>query len=79
MVQIGAFKDPYNASRIQTLARARYRIPVLNDFHPVYGLYQIRIGFFETVEAARGFRDRLRQEFPNDYADSWVVQLKRQP
>jgi len=77
MVQIGAFKDPKNASVIQTSARQRYRLPVLNDYHTKLGLYQIRIGFFETREAAQAFRLRMRQEFPDDYKDCWVVQLKR--
>jgi cell division septation protein DedD len=77
MVQIGAFKDPKNASVVQTDARQRYRLPVLNDYHTKLGLYQIRIGFFETRDAAQAFRLRMRQEFPADYKDCWVVQLKR--
>ena len=77
MVQIGAFKDPQNASRIQTLARQRYHLPVLNDYHPTLALYQIRIGFFETREAAYTFRGRMHKEFPADYKGAWVVQLKR--
>ena len=77
MVQIGAFKDPQNASHIQTTARERFRMPVLNDYHPQLTLYQIRIGFFETYEAAQAFRLRLIKEHPKDYNDSWIVQLKR--
>jgi cell division protein FtsN len=77
MVQIGAFKDPHNASRVQKRARERYNMPVLNDFNAVYGLYQIRIGFFETKETAYEFRSRMQADYPNDYSGSWVVQLKR--
>jgi len=77
MVQIGAFKDPQKASRVQIHARERYGLPVLNDFHPTLALYQIRIGFFETRAAAYTFRERMHKEFPDDYKDSWVVQLKR--
>ena len=77
MVQIGAFKDPEAASKVQVLARERYRLPVLNDYHTTYALYQIRIGFFETRKAADLFRRRMQQEFPGDYKDAWVVQLKR--
>lgn len=76
-VQIGAFKDPRKASRVQELARERYRIPVVNDYHTIYGLYQIRIGFFETRDAAHEFRRRMMAEHRSDYTDSWVVQLKR--
>jgi len=77
MVQIGAFKDPTNASDVQTAARQRYHMPVVNDYHTTLSLYQIRIGFFETRGAADAFRERMRKEFPADYKDAWVVQLKR--
>ncbi len=77
MIQIGAFKDARNASRIQGIARDRYHLPVLNDYHTRLGLYQIRIGFFETREQAMGFRQQMQTGFPTDYKDAWVVQLKR--
>lgn len=77
MVQIGAFRDPKNASVVQTDARQRYRLPVLNDYHTKLGLYQIRIGFFETRDAAQAFTLQMKREYPNDYQDCWVVQLKR--
>jgi len=77
MLQIGAFKNPQLASRTQTTARQRYRMPVLNDYNTKQALYQIRIGFFESREAAQAFRERLLLEHPQDYKDSWVVQLKR--
>jgi len=77
MVQIGAFKDPKNATSVQLTARDRYHLPVFNDFHPVYSLYQVRIGFFETYDEAETFKEKMYREFPVDYKDSWVVQLKR--
>jgi cell division septation protein DedD len=77
MVQIGAFKDARNASRIQRIARERYHLPVVNDYHPRLGLYQIRIGFFETRERAMVFRHQMQSGFPSEYKDAWVVQLKR--
>ena len=76
MIQIGAFQDPQNASAAQNLARERYHLPVLNDYTARIGLYQIRIGFFETRSAAHEFLVRMQTEFPQDYRDSWVVQLK---
>jgi cell division septation protein DedD len=77
MVQIGAFKNPQFASRTQTMARQRYHMPVLNDYNTKHTLYQIRIGFFESRDAAQAFRVQMLQEHPQDYKDSWVVQLKR--
>jgi len=77
MVQVGAFKDAHNASRVQALTRQRCTIPVLNDFNTEIGLYQIRVGFFETREAAQAFRQQLVTDYPEDYRDAWVVQLTR--
>jgi cell division septation protein DedD len=77
MVQIGAFKDPHHASTVQATARSRYHMPVLNDYTAGPGLYQIRIGFFESRESARSFQAQMRREYPAEYNDSWIVQLKR--
>jgi cell division septation protein DedD len=77
MVQIGAFKDPENANRIQEIARERYHLPVINDFNASHSLYQIRIGFFESRQDAHDFKKRMQNEHPMEYRDAWVVQLKR--
>jgi cell division septation protein DedD len=77
MVQIGAFKDPHLATAVQSTARQRYHMPVLNDYNIQVGLYQIRLGFFETRSSAQAFRRKMVQEYPADYKDSWVVQLPR--
>jgi cell division protein FtsN len=75
MVQIGAFRDPHHASAVQAGARKRYHMPVLNDYLAGPGLYQIRIGFFESRENARSFQLQLRRDYPSEYGDSWIVQL----
>ncbi len=76
MVQIGAFRDPHLASNVQNTARQRFKLPVLNDYNTQLSLYQIRIGFFVTREAALAFREQMQRNFPGDYTDSWLVQLK---
>ena len=75
-IQIGAFKDPVKASKIQQTAKERYKLPVVNNFYKSSEMYQIRIGRFASREAAQAFRERMRKEFPADYKDAWVVQLK---
>jgi cell division protein FtsN len=77
MVQIGAFRDPHYASAVQGEARKRYHMPVLNDYLAGPGLYQIRIGFFESRRDARTFQQQMRRDYPSEYKDSWIVQLKR--
>lgn len=77
MVQIGAFKDPHYASLVQSAARERYHMPTVNDYNTALALYQIRLGFFATRDAAGAFKQRLQKEHPKDYKDAWVVQLRR--
>lgn len=77
MIQVGAFKDPHNAGKMQIVTRERYRMPVMNDYNAQLALYQIRIGFFESREAAYEFRQRLMNDYPTEYKDAWVVQLKQ--
>lgn len=76
MVQIGSYRNAANAAAIQSRARERYGIPVMNEFDPARGLYQIRMGFFETREAAQLMRDRLVREHPSEYGDAWIVRLR---
>ena len=76
-VQIGAFREPANASAAQVRARERYTFPVLNDFLEVPGLYRIRIGSFMTREEAQTFLARMKAGFPADYKNSFILQLKR--
>jgi cell division septation protein DedD len=76
-IQIGAFREPANASTAQAHARERYPLPVLNEFQERAGLYQIRIGSFTTREEARIQLTRMRSEFPAEYKDSFIVQAKR--
>jgi len=75
MVQIGAFVNPVNASRVQELARERFGIPVFNDYRSDLRLYQVRIGFFEERSDAVSFRTKLIRAFPEEYHDAWIVEL----
>ena len=76
-IQIGAFKEPANASATQALARERYTLPVLNEFQEQAGLYRIRIGNFVSREEATAYLVRMRAAFPADYRDSFILQLQR--
>lgn len=76
-IQIGAYKEPANASAAQSHARERYTLPVLNEFQERQGLYRIRIGNFATREEAAAHLVRMRTAFPTDYRDSFILQLQR--
>jgi cell division protein FtsN len=75
-IQVGAYKDPRNASQVQALARERHNLPVLNDYDPGRGLYQIRLGLFESREAAEGVLREMKAAWPQEYRDAWIVGLK---
>jgi cell division protein FtsN len=76
MVQIGAFREATFASTVQTLARERYQLPVVNDYNATRKIFQVRIGFFETLEDATDFLVKLRADYPLDYGSAWIVRLK---
>jgi|WetSurMetagenome_2_1015567.scaffolds.fasta_scaffold153467_2 cell division septation protein DedD len=77
LVQIGAFKDAEKATRVQNAARERLKKTVLNDYNTLLGMYQIRVGYFETREAAAAFRDSIVRDYPEEYKGSWIVQFVR--
>jgi cell division septation protein DedD len=76
-VQIGAFKDAKLAGAAQALARKRYQLPAVNDYNTQRRRYQVRIGFFDTLEEANQFCAKLRKEFAAEYKHAWVVQLNK--
>lgn len=76
-VQIGSFTDAKNASLAQATARRRYQLPVVNDYDAQRRRYQIRIGFFESKEAASAFCAKLQSDFPQEYKDAWVAQINK--
>ena len=75
-VQIGAFKNAGNANDVQQKARQRYQLPVFSDFDTARGFYRICIGVFDSRKSAETFGENLRKEFPGEYSDCWVVQLR---
>ena len=77
MVQIGSFREVQFASSVQSAARERYPLPVVNEYNAVRKLYQIRIGFFETEKDATEFLLKLRKDYPEDYKDAWVISLNK--
>jgi hypothetical protein len=75
-VQIGAFKNPRNASAVQKRVREQLSQPALNDYDQARGFYRIRLGPFDSKESAQEFCKRLRRDFGQEYSDSWVVELQ---
>lgn len=72
-VQVGAFKEVQRATDVQNLARQRFAYSVVNDFDGVLGMYRIRIGSFDSHDAADAFRQTMQKQYPAEYKDAWVV------
>jgi cell division protein FtsN len=76
-VQVGAFKDPQNASLAQAKAKTRLQLPVTNEYDQKTGLYQIRVGSFARREEAAAFRQKLQRDYPGEYNDSWIAEVRK--
>ena len=76
-VQVGAFQSTGSADRTADLAGDRYTRSIYTFFDETGGFYKVYIGIFNTKEEARRFRDRMAQQYPGDYRDAWVAELKR--
>lgn len=77
-VQIGAFKDPQNADLVQRKARSRFQLPVMNEFDAQANLYQIRVGLFDDRDGAEALRQAMQTQYPKEYTDCWIVQVRRE-
>ncbi|MGB6031346.1 MAG: SPOR domain-containing protein [Bacteroidota bacterium] len=75
-VQIGAFRDPENARSVGDAARGRFSFPVTNNYDAESGLHLVRVGTFETRDAAHEIRVKMQKGYPKDYRDCWIVQVK---
>ena len=74
-VQVGAFSDPDKAERAAALARQRFTNNVYRFFIKETNLFKIYVGDFMAKDEARKFRDRIAQQYPEDYKDAWVAPI----
>ncbi|MBI3193529.1 MAG: SPOR domain-containing protein [Ignavibacteriae bacterium] len=77
-VQVGAFKVTETADQIASLAKTRFSIQVLTLLDKETGLTKVLVGSFTTKAEARTFRDKLLQQYPDDYKDAWTTELPRE-
>jgi cell division septation protein DedD len=77
-VQIGAFRETENARSVGEVARARFSHPVTSKYDAASGLYLVRVGTFETRDAAHELRLEMQKKYSKDYRDCWIVQVKEE-
>jgi cell division septation protein DedD len=77
-VQIGAFARAANALRFEKQARGRYPdLPVSNRFDKSDRLYRVSVGVFGTKREASALRRSMREQYPKEYHDAWVIYTSR--
>lgn len=76
-MQVGAFQSQQSADKTANLAGDRYTRSVYTFFDAEGKFFKVYIGVFDTKEDARRFRDRMAQQYPEDYRDAWVAELKK--
>lgn len=76
-VQIGAFRIIANAERCQRLAKKRYNKPVYQFYDRGIKMYRVTVGNFSMRKTAFTFLHAVKKDFPRDYSDAWVAELRR--
>ncbi len=76
-IQLGAYQSEESAEKIAAITRSRFTREVYNVFDDTDGLYKVMLGIFDTKDQARGFRDTIVGQYPDDYRDAWVSELTK--
>jgi cell division septation protein DedD len=76
-VQIGAFRISFNADRCLRLIKKRTTYSTVHFYDKAIKMYRVTVGHFIKKEEAFAFRKSLKKNFPKDYRDCWVVEMKR--
>ena len=75
-LQIGAFQQEVNASRIAEIFKKRSDKHINQFYDASVKLYRVLVGSFSTKEEANAFQAQLKKEFPKEYPESWVAEVK---
>jgi cell division protein FtsN len=75
-LQIGAFQQEANAARTAEIFKKRFDKSINQFFDPSVKMYRILVGSFATKEEAAVFQAQLKKEFPKEYSESWVLEVK---
>jgi hypothetical protein len=76
-VQVGAYQSRQSADRTAGLAGDRFTRNIYTFYDAEGNFFKVFIGVFDSKEEARRFRDRMAQQYPQDYRDAWVAELKK--
>jgi len=75
-LQIGAFQQEANANRIAEIFKKRSDKRIDQFYDASVKLYRVLVGSFSTKEEANAFQAQLKKDFPKEYPESWVAEVK---
>ncbi len=76
-VQIGAFRTEEKAYFFASLARDKLNEDIYNIYDKQMGWYRILIGNFNSLDAAREYRDNLKKKH-KEYYDAFVIDVRKE-
>lgn len=76
-IQIGAFRLKSNADRNVEIINKRFSYPVIRFYEPGIKMERICMGHFTSYKAAVALLKSIQQQYPNDYKDAWIAELKK--
>jgi len=77
-VQVGAYRKAANATARENLARTRFDLPATSEYSEKLSVYRVRVGAFRSFREAVAFRDKIRDAYPGEFGDAWIVNTKKE-
>jgi hypothetical protein len=76
-IQIGAYRLKSNADRTIDIIKKRFPYPVIRFYEPGIKMERICIGHFTSFKAAVALLQSIQRQYPKDYKDAWIAELKK--
>lgn len=76
-VQIGAYRLKSNTDRNYALSLKRFQQPVIRFYEKGIKMERVCVGHFSSLKMAQAFLNKIQKQYPADYAEAWVAELKQ--
>jgi len=76
-VQIGAYRLKSNTDRNYTLSLKRFQQPVIRFYEKGIKMERVCVGHFSSLKMAQEFLKKIQKQYPADYTEAWVAELKQ--
>ena len=76
-VQIGAYRLKSNTDRNYALSLKRFQQPVIRFYEKGIKMERVCVGHFSSLKMAQTFLKKIQKQYPADYTEAWVAELKQ--